>query len=231
MKIDATHFGPWPLTVVRKFLKATTYDTFAADWARDWARKRHADIPADLVDTLIEHGLAEKNREGDIDITAQGRSIRGIKLVPRMNRATINKLVTDVEKRVREVNADDRFVKRFEMLGLFGSVLNEDAIDFGDLDVVFRLGYKERWESLCQANIAAKRSGFADQVSEFHLTHFPADGRRSMIGAFEGMDNRPLQYVKSRRTRIAFHDESDLASLEMDGPVPYRLLFGERTPQ
>ena len=173
-----------------------------------------------IFEALLAEQFIEPNPEyGPEDLRFQlatkGISLTQARTMRRMNRATIDKLVANVWKRALEVNADDRFVMRFAMLGIFGSVMDEQAQDFGDLDVVFRLDYKPSWE---------ERRGSRD-IEQFHVQHFPQD---DTWDRFRGIHNRPLQHLRGRQGRISVHDEDDLRRLEEKHSVPYRLLFGKR---
>jgi hypothetical protein len=187
-------------------------------------------IRALLTEGLIEHDtsrayhldgrLVEKARQ--FKLSTKGHSLAGASTMPRMTRATIDKLVASVWKRALEVASDERFAMKFDMLGVFGSVMDSQAQDFGDLDVVYRLCYKPRWE----------RKGDSSQwhrdIENFHVGHFPADDEVWSGRRFRGIRYRPLQHIRGRQGRISVHDESDLRHLEEKHPVPHRLLFGRR---
>ena len=188
-------------------------------------------IKALLTDGLIEldtsrvydyKGRLEK-KPRQFKLTTKGRSLAGASTIPRMNRATIDKLVASVWKRALEVASDERFTMQFEMLGIFGSVMDKQAQDFGDLDVVYRLGFKPQWERP-DDNV----SRWHRDIENFHVSHFPADDESWSGKRFYGMQHRPLRHIRGRQGRISVHEESDLRRLEEKHPVPHRLLFGKR---
>ena len=188
-------------------------------------------IRALLTEELIEpdpsrdyydyKGRFVKSRQ--FKLTTKGLSLAGASTMPRMTRATIDKLVVNVWQRALEVNADERFTMQFDMLGVFGSVMDSQAQDFGDLDVVYRLKYKPYWEE------REGDSQWHNDIENFHVGHFPADDEAWSGKRFHGMQHRPLMHIRGRQGRISVHNESDLRRLEEKHPVPSRLLFGKRS--
>jgi hypothetical protein len=143
-----------------------------------------------------------------------------------MNRTAIDRLVADVESRASEVNTDDRFVIGFAMLGIFGSVFNQEAKDFGDLDLFFRTEFKPYWD----ARRKSLDGRWQSDMNEHDLRHFPVDANTRYLGSIApGVFTRPLQHIKARRGRISLHNEDDIEALERTASIPQRLLFGSRT--
>lgn len=223
MKFEQTSFNDYPFKIVRDFLRHLR-DRARIAWVEEYCAEQN--IRGKFIAALIEHGLVTRDDRG-LKITKLGIRVRATSMIPRMNRVAINQLVTNVQKRVSEVNSDDRFGMEFAMLGLFGSVLNEQAKDFGDLDVFYRLEYKPFWEK-------RKREApdeWEDELCEHHLEHFPQDEHVSSMWLVDCVDTRALKHAKGRQGRISLHSEYMIQTLEANQIVPQRLLFGVRSPK
>ena len=207
-------------------------------------------VPVDraqtVMDTLVAEGFIKIQKSLRHDgtpaqdtfyLAVKGQSLAAATTMRRMDRATIDKLLAAVHQRTLEVNADERFVMQFEMLGVFGSVLDEGAMDFGDLDVVFRLGYKPHWK---KRQNELEKLRWTDEIMTFHVRHFPEDesvyreNRRVFAwrpdlrgAAMNRLARRPLLHVRARQSRISLNSEDYVSHLLEDGR--YRLLYGERS--
>lgn len=171
---------------------------------------------------LIAEGLFEPVSDNVVRITKAGIKVGVSVLQNRMSRAKIDALLTDVLAKIEEVKTDDRFVMAFEMLAVFGSYLRDEP-DYGDLDLTYRLNYKQRWLD------GWHDEGQDDKINKFHLSHFPADEHVWFMVEHPGIHNRPIQHIKARRSRVHLTRESDFTSLERkNGAIPHRILIGSR---
>ena len=56
-----------------------------------------------------------------------------------INREKADRIMQEFLKRVEEVNRDDSYPYRVSKLVLFGSYLNPEQMDLGDIDIAFEL--------------------------------------------------------------------------------------------
>ena len=61
---------------------------------------------------------------------------------PPINRDKADKIVKDFMQRVEEINNNDYYLYRVSKVLLFGSYINKDAVDFGNIDIAFDLERK-----------------------------------------------------------------------------------------
>jgi len=76
------------------------------------------------------------------NITLKGSALGNARCVPPINRTKAEKILNDFMQRVEEINNDDYFLYRVSKILLFGSYINKDATDFGDIDIAFELKRK-----------------------------------------------------------------------------------------
>lgn len=79
--------------------------------------------------------------------TAKGRQIACAKFVRRLTRAQADSLFEAFMKRVREVNRSNDFVLEVSELVLFGSYIDEQRNDIGDIDLAMSLKKKAKFQT------------------------------------------------------------------------------------
>lgn len=95
-----------------------------------------------LIRALYEQGYLESmdfEGEDHVVVSELGQRVLNTSFIPRMKRATVERLVQLLIERAAETELYTCFYFRVNKLWLFGSYLDETADDFGDLDVVFHL--------------------------------------------------------------------------------------------
>lgn len=141
-------------------------------------------------------------------LTMLGNAVAGARKVKRITRERADRLVAEIRDRIERVNADEQLGYYVKEAWLFGSYLDEDAKDFGDIDLAIEfairpiIGRDIVNYSIERARLSEKaRLNFFDQVG-----HCELEVRR---------------YLKKRSPYISMHPLSDLKATKSAG----RLLF------
>ena len=74
--------------------------------------------------------------------TLKGETLRIARCVPPIKRDKADKIVSDLMQRVEEINNNDYYLYSVSKILLFGSYIQENAADFGDIDIAFELERK-----------------------------------------------------------------------------------------
>lgn len=124
----------------------------------------------DLAINLYRQGHLDvrRNRHGNIDsndwlygleATPTGRALAMKSTTKRMSRKTITKLAKTVMQRASEVNDWLCFIYTVDRIWVFGSYLDDNAVDFGDIDLVLEWGNKS--EFIGSEDVKSRTGGIA----------------------------------------------------------------------
>lgn len=94
-----------------------------------------------LLSELISNGYLEKE-EKDKDIyqrSVKGNALSNVRFVKRMNKQKADRVFEDFMARVESLNKSDDFIYKVKRILLFGSYLNKENEDFGDIDLAVEL--------------------------------------------------------------------------------------------
>lgn len=72
----------------------------------------------------------------------KGAALRNARCVTPINRTKADKIMNDFLNRVDEINNSDYYLYKVTKILLFGSYLNAESVDFGDIDIAFELTRK-----------------------------------------------------------------------------------------
>lgn len=99
-----------------------------------------------LINELLKRGFIEdaldKKLGIDYQLTTNGQSLCVARSVSPLNKAKADKVFNEFMQRVEEINNNDYYLLKVEKVLLFGSYLNPDNEDFGDIDVAIELKRK-----------------------------------------------------------------------------------------
>ena len=132
-------------------------------------------------------------------ITLKGSALGNARCVPPINRVKAEKILNDFMQRVEEINNNDYYLYRVSKILLFGSYINKDATDFGDIDIAFELDRKIKdpdefqkldWEFIDKAKDEGKY--FSSYIEELFYS-------RRVV----------LLKLKNRSRYISLHEMSD----------------------
>ena len=94
-----------------------------------------------LLNELFDEELIEVGN-GCYKLTLKGTALSIARCVPPLNRVKADKILKDFMQRVEEINSSDYYLYSVSKILLFGSYIQENAIDFGDIDIAFELEKK-----------------------------------------------------------------------------------------
>lgn len=101
---------------------------------------------------LISNGFIELWENG-YRLTLKGNALCIARCVPPINKEKADRIFQEFMQRVDEVNNDNFYLYRIRKLLLFGSYLNPNNSDYGDIDIAFDLERKiENYDTFLEAN-------------------------------------------------------------------------------
>lgn len=164
-----------------------------------------------LLKELLNLGYAECVNTDKYEITVKGNALAQIKFVKRIYKAKADKIFDEFMKRVSEINENENYIYRVSKLHLFGSYLNPEADDYGDIDIAYELERKiSNDHSFSEAKQRiidnAKSAGkvFSSIVEE---VCYPSD--------------LVLRYLKNRSPYISLHHMEDIETLS----APHKQIY------
>lgn len=163
-----------------------------------------------LLNELLNSGYAEQTKTNEYKVSVKGNALAQVKFVSRMNKAKADNVSNEFMKRVEEINGDENYIYRDPKLYLFGSYLNPEADDYGDIDIANELECKindERFTEVSQrivANAIAAGKVFSSIVEE---VCYPTD--------------LVLRNLKNRSPYISLHRMDDVETLS----APHKQIY------
>lgn len=164
-----------------------------------------------LLNELLNLGYAEYVTSDKYKVTVKGNALAQVKFVKRMNKAKADKIFDEFMKRVAEINEDDNYIYRISKLYLFGSYLNPETDDYGDIDIAYELEHK-----------ISDDKRFLE-ASQRIIANAIADGKvfSSITDEFCYPENLVLRHLKNRSPYISLHRKKDIETLS----APYRQIY------
>ena len=107
------------------------------------------------------------------------------------SRKTANRALEDVKKRIKEVNDNEEFIYRVKKAVLFGSYINSEKDNIGDLDIALYVELKDKSIPEYEQNIQKSRISY--NYVPFLL--------RFIYGKEE-----VFKYIKNRKRVLELHD-------------------------
>ena len=95
-----------------------------------------------LLINELQNDFIEKNPKTEYQLTMKGQALCAARSVPPMNKEKADKIFKEFMQRVEEINNNSYYLCKVEKLLLFGSYLNFDKDDYGDIDIAFELKRK-----------------------------------------------------------------------------------------
>lgn len=164
-----------------------------------------------LLNELLNSGYAEQTKTDEYEVTVRGNALAQVRFVKRMDKAKADKIFDEFMKRVAEVNEDENYIYRVSKLYLFGSYLNPETDDYGDIDIAYELERKinddNRFSEASRritANAIADGKVFSSIVEEMYYPW-----------------NSVLRYLKNRSAYISLHRVEDIKALS----APHKQIY------
>ena len=99
-----------------------------------------------LVEDLLQNDFIEKatdeQQKKEYQLTIKGQALCAARCLSPMNKEKADKVFNEFMQRVEEINNDNYYLYKVKKLFLFGSYLNPDNDNFGDIDIAFELKRK-----------------------------------------------------------------------------------------
>ena len=172
-----------PIIRIRDLLRYFGDDQFSQDFVADDLKLRPEEAKT-LVENLLERGLIESARgpafgifHGLLEaeryqVTTAGNALANARAVKRISRQRADELLASFIDRVREINANDVYGYYVPEAYVFGSYLDDDAKDLGDIDIALDLALRPIIDrdivkySQSRASLSGKRlPGFLDRIA------------------------------------------------------------------
>ena len=109
-----------------------------------------------LLINELQNDFIEKNPKTEYQLTMKGQALCAARSVPPMNKEKADKIFKEFMQRVEEINNNSYYLCKVEKLLLFGSYLNFDKDDYGDIDIAFEL--KRKIDNFDEYEKARKKS-------------------------------------------------------------------------
>lgn len=156
-----------------------------------------------LLNELLNSGYAECINTDKYKVTIKGNALAQVKFVKRMDKAKADKVFNEFMKRVSEINEDESSIYRVSKLCLFGSYLNPEAEDYGDIDIAYELEHK-----------ISDDKRFSE-ASQRIIANAKADGKvfSSILDEICYPEDLVLRYLKNRSPYISLHRIKDIETL------------------
>lgn len=164
-----------------------------------------------LLNELLNLGYAEYVTTDKYEVTVKGNALAQVKFIKRINKVKADKIFNEFMKRVSEINEDESFIYRVSKLCLFGSYLNPEAEDYGDIDIAYELEHKISDD---------KRFSEASQKI---IANAKADGKvfSSILDEICYPEDLVLRYLKNRSPYISLHRIKDIETLS----APHKQIY------
>lgn len=163
------------------------------------------------MNELLKLGFIEYKNKDDYEVSVKGNALALTKFISRMNRSKAEQVFKDLLERAKEVNENDFYIYRIRGLFLFGSYLNPDANDYGDIDIAYELERKIPEER----EFLDARQKIIDNAIE--------NGKvfDSIVDELFYPETLVLRFLKNRSPYISLHRAEELTELS----AAYKQIF------
>jgi predicted nucleotidyltransferase len=146
MRIEKNEkIGNIPMVKIRDYFKCLRPASISKEGLRKYFGLNFQDCDL-LINELLQNGfivLADETLQDDeYQLTTKGQALCAARCVSPMNKEKADKVFNEFMQRVEEINNNDYYLFKVEKLLLFGSYLNPENSDYGDIDIAFELKRK-----------------------------------------------------------------------------------------
>jgi hypothetical protein len=198
--------------------------------AREWMRtlSRNNTEPAVTLDDLTDEGrviaewfaeegfLEETGRPGHYHVTIKGASLAMASAAPPVKRATAQRALDELLARAVEINGNPELLMWVDRIGIFGSFLDPDRDELGDLDCVVWFSRRDSdgdayiAKSVARAEASGRSLSFIEQLAygELEVQRY-LKGRSRTISLHDGNSDRIVHVAD---VRIVYERPADLGA-------------------
>lgn len=212
MKIDKeTLICGIPIIKIREFMRRyRTPGSFSLQTITEYFELT-APSGTSLLNELLSLGYAECVNTDKYEVTVKGNALAQVKFVKRIDKAKADKIFNGFMKRVAEINEDESYIYSVSKLCLFGSYLNPEAEDYGDIDIACELEHK-----------ISDDKRFSE-ASQRIIANAIADGKvfSSVLDEVCYPEDLVLRHLKNRSPYISLHRMKDIETLS----APHKQIY------
>jgi hypothetical protein len=181
------------------------------NWSRKKLRQELKLAPSETAGILAllkaEGYLAASDRlRGWYRTGPAAQRLVNVLFIKRITRAKADALVEGLIERARQINDDDRFVLCVTELRAFGSYVEPDKNDLGDVDIGFAVEVKPKFDANDVTGLSKR--------TERHFRNIPA---RNFLEVLFLPRKVVLRTLKNRSPYISLHPIEDLAKIGVAG--------------
>jgi hypothetical protein len=155
-----------PVIKIRNYFRKARHYGFSKERIRNHFHLNENDVNL-LINELIRNELIEQRNsysaEYEYQLLRKGNALCAASCVPPISKQKADKIFNEFMQRVEEVNNDDYYLWRVNRLYLFGSYLNPNNNDFGDIDLLYILKRKIADEFIFQQRC---RQRFTEEIAK-----------------------------------------------------------------
>lgn len=212
MKIDKkTLICGIPIIKIREFMRRfRTPESFSLQTITEYFELTKPSGTS-LLNELLDLGYAEYVTTDKYEVTVKGNALAQLKFVKRINKVKADKIFNEFMKRVSEINEDESFIYRVSKLCLFGSYLNPEADDYGDIDIAYELEHKISDDH----SFSEAKQRIIDNAKAYGKVF------SSIVEEVCYPSNLVLRYLKNRSPYISLHRMEDIKTLS----APYKQIY------
>lgn len=164
--------------------------------------RNHSVNTLHLIDSLIRLDYLEIV-EGKYCLAQKGRRLCSARSLKPLTKEKVEQIIEDFLERIEEVKKNKEFLYEVRRILLFGSCLNPEARDFGDIDFAYELKAKIH----DQIKLNELRQKQIEQVKD--------NGRvfRNIVEEVCYPKDKVLRYLKNRNRYISLHTVDEVKIL------------------
>jgi hypothetical protein len=129
-----------------------------------------------------------------------------VRFIKRIDRAKADALVAGLIERAKQINEDDRFVLRVTELRAFGSYIEPDKNDLGDVDIAFAVEVKPGFDAKDVTGLSKRTERLFPHIPPRNFLEFLFLPRKVV-----------LRTLKNRSPYLSLHPIEDLEKIGVTG--------------
>jgi predicted nucleotidyltransferase len=134
---------------LRRFFRDNKFNNFNPDDLKyyDYLKLNSSEKIFEFIKNMIEEGFikkeSENSRPGQYTLDDKALTFSNAKFIKPISREKADTVVKELLERVETLNKDNYYLVRVDSIHAFGSYIDENAKDFGDIDLIIKLKRKD----------------------------------------------------------------------------------------